>query len=198
MEECKTKNPTVLPRFSINQEKKGKIKKKIVDLAYILFSCKINRPWADALRPSIYLRIFKARKKKKENIIRKKFAREIQKIIMFLLTVQQNIQIFSFFSAIFRMLRFSKREKSTEKKINERWLKQRLNKQTKKELKITTTTWKKNKQKINILCFDSRRWKALNAADLYKSNLIKNDDLINQKLSVFLLVDYFMSVSSHC
>ena len=113
---------------------------------------------------------------------------------MFLLTVQQNIQIFSFFSAIFRMLRFSKREKSTEKKINERWLKQRLNKQTKKELKITTTTWKKNKQKINILCFDSRRWKALNAADLYKSNLIKNDDLINQKLSMCVFISWLFYV----
>ena len=141
----------------------------------------------------------KSSQEKKRKYYSQKFAREIQKIIMFLLTVQQNIQIFSFFSAIFRMLRFSKREKSTEKKNQRKMIKTKI-KQTNKQkrIKITTTTWKKNKQKINILCFDSRRWKALNAADLYKSNLIKNDDLINQKLGVFLLVDYyFMSVSSH-
>jgi len=64
----------------------------------------------------IFANLKSSQEKKTENIIRKKFAREIQKIIMFLLTVQQNIQIFSFFSAIFRMLRFSKREKSTRKK----------------------------------------------------------------------------------
>ena len=68
-------------------------------------------------------------------------------------------------------------------------IKTKIKQTNKKRIKITTR--KKNKQKINILCFDSRRWKALNAADLYKSNLIKNDDLINQKLHVFLLVDYY-------
>jgi len=120
MEECKTKNPTVLPRFSINQEKKGKIKKKFVDLAYILFSCKINRPCADALRPAYICEFKKLARKKKKILFAKNSRAKFKKIIMFLLTVQQNIQIFSFFSAIFRMLRFSKREKSTEKKINER------------------------------------------------------------------------------
>jgi len=102
------------------------------------------------------LRIKKARKKKKENIIRKKFAREIKKIIMFLLTVQQNIQIFSFFSAIFRMLRFSKREKSTEKKNQRKMIKTKI-KQTKKELKLPQLHERKTNKKINILCFDSRR-----------------------------------------
>merc|ERR1740123_602563 len=68
-----------------------------------------------------------------------KSSQEKKKIIIFLLTVQQNIQIFSFFSAIFRMLRFSKREKSTEKKNQRKMIKTKI-KQTKKELKITTTT----------------------------------------------------------
>ena len=46
------------------------------------------------------------------------------------------------------MLRFSKREKSTEKKINERWLKQRLNKQTnKKELKLPQLHERKTNKK---------------------------------------------------
>ena len=117
MEECKTKQkPYSVTKIFNQSRKERKDKKKIVDLAYILFSCKINRPCAAAFRPAYICEFKKLARKKKENIIRKKFAREIQKIIMFLLTVQQNIQIFSFFSAIFRMLRFSKREKSTEKK----------------------------------------------------------------------------------
>jgi len=77
---------------------------------------------------------------------------------MFLLTVQQNIQIFSFFSAIFRMLRFSKREKSTEKKNQRKMIKTKIKQTKKKELKLPQLhERKKNKQKINILCFDSRR-----------------------------------------
>jgi len=104
----------------------------------------------------IFANLKSSQAKKKENIIRKKFAREIQKIIMFLLTVQQNIQIFSFFSAIFRMLRFSKREKSTEKKNQRKMIKTKI-KQTKKELKLPQLHERKTNKKINILCFDSRR-----------------------------------------
>ena len=69
---------------------------------------------------------------------------------MFLLTVQQNIQIFSFFSAIFRMLRFSKREKSTEKKNQRKMIKTKIkqtNKQTKKELKLPQLHERKTNKK---------------------------------------------------
>ena len=87
-----------------------------------------------------------------------------KKIIMFLLTVQQTYKFF-LFSAIFRM-RFSEREPNRKKKS------------TKMIEKIPIKSYyheKKNKKKQKSnLCFDSRRWKALNAADLYKSNLIKN------------------------
>jgi hypothetical protein len=106
----------VLPRFSINQEKKDKRKLSILPTYFLVV--KSIAPCAAAFRPA-YICEFKKLARKK--IIRKKNSRaKFIKIIMFLLTVQQNIQIFSFFSAIFRMLRFSKREKSTEKKINER------------------------------------------------------------------------------
>ena len=47
---------------------------------------------------------------------------------------------------------------------------------------------KKQQQKLN-LCFDSRRWKALNAADLYKSNLIKNRWSDKTKKSAYLLTN---------
>jgi hypothetical protein len=109
----------VLPRFSINQEKKGKIKKKIVDLAYILFSCKINRPCAAAFRPA-YICEFKKLARKKKKILFAKIRARNQKDNNVFAHCPTKYTNFSFFSAIFRMLRFSKREKSTEKKINER------------------------------------------------------------------------------
>ena len=67
MEECKTKQkPYSVTKIFNQSRKERKDKKKIVDLAYILFSCKINRPCAAAFRPA-YICEFKklARKKKK-------------------------------------------------------------------------------------------------------------------------------------
>jgi len=66
---------------------------------------------------------------------------------MFLLTVQQNIQIFSFFSAIFRMLRFSKREKSTEKKNQRKMIKTKIKQTKKKELKLPQLHERKTNKK---------------------------------------------------
>merc|ERR1740123_2646772 len=112
----KTKKPYSVTKI-FNQSRKERKDKRILSILPTYFL--VVKSIAPAPPPSgqhIFANLKSSRKKKKENIIRKKFAREIQKIIMFLLTVQQNIQIFSFFSAIFRMLRFSKREKSTEKK----------------------------------------------------------------------------------
>ena len=66
---------------------------------------------------------------------------------MFLLTVQQNIQIFSFFSAIFRMLRFSKREKSTDKKNQRKMIKTKIKQTNKKELKLPQLHERKTNKK---------------------------------------------------
>ena len=60
------KKPYSVTKIFNQSRKERKDKKKIVDLAYILFSCKINRPCAAAFRPA-YICEFKklARKKKK-------------------------------------------------------------------------------------------------------------------------------------
>jgi len=91
----------VLPRFSINQEKKGKIKKKIVDLAYILFSCKINRPCAAAFRPA-YICEFKklARKKKRKYYSQKIRARNSKDNNVFAHCPTKHTNFFLFFCYI--------------------------------------------------------------------------------------------------
>jgi len=78
MEECKTKQnkkPYSVTKI-FNQSRKEV--KKIVDLAYILFSCKINRPCAAALRPA-YICEFKKLARKKRKYYSQKFAREIKR-----------------------------------------------------------------------------------------------------------------------
>merc|ERR1712129_648272 len=64
----------------------------------------------------IFANLKSSQEKKKENIIRKKFAREIKKIIMFLLTVQQNIQIFSFFLLYLECYVFQRERNQPKKK----------------------------------------------------------------------------------